>query len=334
VSDYLFDKSGKPDADVEELEKKLAPLRYRPRTFDAASAAAAAADAATGAARASHDHTVRLATKRRRRNAGVAVALLAAAAAALIHVRSRPPREVATVQRIGPPPQAPWRDVEARLRAGEWLETGPAAEARVAISDIGQLDIAPSTRLRLVEDTPTRQRIELARGKIHAKVNAPPEIFVVQTPVTKAVDLGCEYTLDVDERGNGELSVRSGWVALEGASRWAYVPAGARSPMRHDLGPGVPRYDDAPETLRHALARIEAGEAVPESLAVVLRDARRKDSLTLYHLLHRVDATARKQVYQRLAMLAPPPRGVDEPRVLRLDRPALEAWGAQMAITW
>ena len=328
MSDYLFDKSGKADPDVEALEQKLAPLRYQPRSFDALLEQAPKAG-----------DVVRLDERRRteigrRTKLAAMLAVTAGAAAALWLLSPKPPRQVLTADRIGRPVEAPWRQVEARLRPGEWLETGAEWEARVSISDIGRVDVAPSTRLRLTEDSPTKQRLELARGKIHAKVNAPPEIFVVGTPAAEAIDLGCEYTLDVDEHGNGELVVKSGWVALEGPSRWAYVPAGARSPMQKEHGPGVPLYDDAPESLRKALARFEAGEAKDEAIAVVLRDARRKDSLTLFHLLHRVDPAARHKVYERLAQLAPPPKGVDEPKVLRLDRPALESWGAQMSITW
>ena len=44
---------------------------------------------------------------------------------------------------------------------------------------------------------------------------APPSEFVVDTPSARAVDLGCQYDLTVDARGDGYLSVQTGWVAFQ-----------------------------------------------------------------------------------------------------------------------
>ena len=50
---------------------------------------------------------------------------------------------------------------------------------------------------------------------------------MVDTPSATATDLGCVYTLHVDEDGTGMLSVAAGWVAFEFNGRESFVPAGA-----------------------------------------------------------------------------------------------------------
>ena len=49
---------------------------------------------------------------------------------------------------------------------------------------------------------------------------------------SRAVDLGCIYTLDVRPDGSGSLEVSAGWVALEHQGRESFIPAGARSDAR------------------------------------------------------------------------------------------------------
>jgi hypothetical protein len=327
---WLWDKSGEPDPDVEALERKLAPVRYRPRSFEVPVPVPP-----PGPVRRVPVRRIFVAPVRRRRVVAAALALGAlAAAVALVVAGAVESSPLETAQKLGEAPPLRWRDLDARLTPGEWLETGSSWDAQVAISDIGNVRIAPATRVRLTEDSPTRQRLELARGEIHATVTAPPSLFVVDTPAAKAIDLGCEYTLTVGDGGDGELVVRTGWVQLEGTARYAYVPAGARAPIRRDLGPGVPHYHDAPEGLREALGSIERGEDVDGAVSIVVREARRKDSLTLYHLLQRVDGGHRRAVVEKLASLVPPPPGVAQARAAELDVGALEAWGNKLANTW
>jgi hypothetical protein len=59
--------------------------------------------------------------------------------------------------------------------------------------------------------------------------------------------------------------------------------------------------------------------------------------LTLWHLLSRGTADERARVYDRLAALAPPPRGVTREAVLAGQRPALDQWWDSLGLdsaTW
>jgi len=102
-----------------------------------------------------------------------------------------------------------------QLHIGDWLETDGNSKARLAVGLIGEIEIEPNTLLRLVQANLTDHRIELKHGTIRATIWAPPRLFFVETPSAVAVDLGCAYTLVVDETGGSFLHVTSGYVALE-----------------------------------------------------------------------------------------------------------------------
>ena len=101
------------------------------------------------------------------------------------------------------------------LPVGGWLETGDRERASFNVADIGQVILEPRTRLRLLNTRVGHHSLELARGTMHATIWAPPNQFFVETPSTLAVDLGCAYTLTVDDEGAGLVSVLVGWVGFK-----------------------------------------------------------------------------------------------------------------------
>ena len=216
------------------------------------------------------------------------------------------------------------------LAVGEWLETDASSRARIAVGMIGQVEVEPNTRIRLVEAKATDHRLALPRGTIHAKISAPPRLFFVETPSALAVDLGCEYTLHVDSTGGGILQVTSGWVSLEYGGRESIVPAGAVCATRSGFGPGTPFLEDASEKFRSALLKFDFENGGSTALDTVLAEARNMDSITLWHLLFRTSNQDRARVYDRLAALVPSPEGVTREGVLRGDPEMIKAWQKQL----
>ncbi len=226
---------------------------------------------------------------------------------------------------------------EGQLGVGQWLETDGSSRAQIAVSTIGTVEIDENTRVRLVGTEPTEHRLELARGKMSAMIWAPPRLFFVDTPSAVAADLGCAYTLEVDDHGAGLLRVTSGWVALQLQDRESIVPAEAACETRPGVGPGTPYFEDASPAFRAALSKIDfEHEAGVRSSALdsLLGQARSKDTLTLWHLLARVNGTDRERVYDAMASLALPPAGVTREGVLQLDREMLDRWRAALETTW
>lgn len=220
---------------------------------------------------------------------------------------------------------------------GEWLETDGKSRAQIAVSSIGTVDIDENTRVRLLETQPTEHRLELARGKMSARIWAPPRLFFVDTPSAVAADLGCAYTLEVDDQGASKLKVTSGWVALQLKDRESMVPAEASCETQPGIGPGTPYFEDSSNVFRAELRKVDFDpDAAARSVALtlMLNDARPKDTLTLWHLLARVDGDDRIRVYDKMAALDPPPPGVTREGILQLDPKMLELWRDELKSTW
>jgi hypothetical protein len=116
--------------------------------------------------------------------------------------------------------------------------------------------------------------------------------------------------------------------------RESVVPAGARCETRPGIGPGTPYFEDAPAVLRTALEQLDFENGGARALGVVLAGARRRDSLTLWHLLLKASPAEQDRVYDRLAALVPPPPGVTREGVLRRDPRMLDLWQAEVEMVW
>jgi hypothetical protein len=224
----------------------------------------------------------------------------------------------------------------AKLGVGQTLVTDGRSKANISIADIGTVNVEPNTRLRLIAGGNGHNRLALDRGTIHAYIWALPGVFTVDTPSATAVDLGCSYTLQVDDSGAGLLRTRLGWVGFKLGGHEAFIPAGAVCATRPKVGPGTPYFDDASASFREALSKFDFAASTPEErsaeLSKILAESRQRDALTVWHLLARVGESERGSVYDRLATLVPPPSGVTRDGILRLDQNMLDSWWNQLGL--
>ncbi|MCI0651961.1 MAG: FecR domain-containing protein [Planctomycetes bacterium] len=309
--DYLWDRRGPADPEIAGLEEALAPFRYRP---------AARADLEPPRGRGAAPPA------RRWLEASAAAAIaLAAVLFGIAPDDGRAPGAARgwTVEWLAGAPAA------TRLEVGAWLETAAEERARIAVADIGFVEVAPHSRVRLADTGPRAHRLEMQRGSLHARITAPPRLFFVDTPAATAVDLGCEYSFTVDRTGAGLLRVSLGYVQLEAPGRAAaFVPREAECRSQAGLGPGVPYFEDAAPALR------DLDPANAEAVSAALGAARPRDSLTLWHLLSRSPAALVPAVRARLLELAPPPASIRPEELARAGADALEAWRDHMRWTY
>ena len=215
---------------------------------------------------------------------------------------------------------------KGQLRVGQWLETDASSRASLDIGSIGQVEIAPKTRVQLRKAEEEDHRLSLAEGRIEAFIWAPPRLFFVETPSALAIDLGCAYTLEVDSTGTSLLHVTSGYVKLEHEGRESLVPAGAMCRAYPGKGPGTAFDQNASQALRDALMRYDFEDGGAEALTHVLTAAQATDAITLWQLLQQADERERGRIYDRLAELAPPPTGVTREDILNRDPATIDAW--------
>src|SRR5256885_11198333 len=117
------------------------------------------------------------------------------------------------VVRLEGAPRVGWHSLgeksgTGKLGIGQTLVTDSSSRASITLDETGSVEVDAESRLRLVTNGPGRKRLSLERGTIHAVIWAPPGQFVVDTPSAVAVDLGCVYTLHVDDSGAGLLRDR------------------------------------------------------------------------------------------------------------------------------
>jgi FecR-like protein len=302
MNDYLWDKSGEADPEVERLERLLGrfaqPSEYR---FELR------------------------AYPRTRASRWFGVGLLAASVVLMVG-------GVIAAFRMHPAIPS-WQVTtsagQSALAVGGWLETGASERASFNVADIGQVIVEPRTRLRLLNTRAGHHSLELARGTMHATIWAPPNQFFVETPSTLAVDLGCAYTLTVDDEGAGFVSVLVGWVGFKWHDRESFIPAGSSCATRPRIGPGTPYNERVSSAYREALSTIDFTPRSPDAsnaLTLVLHESTERDEVTLWHLLSRVQAPDRDRVFDRLTAFVAPPAGVTRDGIRGGNREMLDVW--------
>lgn len=293
--DYLWDKTGEPDPQVQRLESLLAPLGHQPGKIPV------------------------LPSRRRSRVAvalAVAASLLVVAGAVwMVERHTRPAWQVAILN--GSPSIK-------RLAKGESLKTDAHSRARLDLEDVGEVQVEPNTLLSVLAIKPEEHRLALEHGAIHALIWAPPGRFFVNTPSAQTVDLGCEYTLQVDPQGVGLVRVSVGWVAFDSDGKESFIPATAACVTRPGRGPGIPYYEDASAALIDAVHRFDQDGGEP-SIGVILAEARPRDAISLWHLLRRVPQADRGRVYDRLAEFIEVPPDVTRDGVLAGNAQMIDA---------
>jgi ferric-dicitrate binding protein FerR (iron transport regulator) len=316
MTDPLYDKTG-DDPEVAALEALLggfahrAPLREPP-------------------------------PRRRRRRTDVVAAVLGAAAIAALAVVLLGRRGDAACGAAGaglafavdggPARCAGSPAARGTLPVGAWLETAGAAVADVRVADIGHLTVFGDSRVRLVGTGATGHRLELARGRVAARVTAPPRLFVVDTPAASAVDLGCAYELSVEPDGRTRLRVTSGAVSLEAHGAAAYAPMDTEVLAAPGRGPGTPVALSASAALRAAVAQFDAGgrAAVP----AIVASTGPGDTATLWNLLARTAGDDRAAVFARLDALSPLPAEISADAVRAGDPDAIARWRDALIDRW
>jgi hypothetical protein len=327
--DYLWDRSGEPDPEIQNLENTLRPLRYNRPAPEFAGIPVAKTET-RWYTRLWPGISWQLAY-------GSAAMLLTVILLAAGWLLITPKRSYEVVRLDGAPRvDASQIASTGRMHIGQWLETDGSSRARIQIGEIGQVEIEPNTRIRLDQARAAEHRLSIQRGILHALIWAPPRQFFVNTPSAQVVDLGCAYTLEVSDEGTGLLKVTTGWVAFESGGHDSFVPAGAMCLTRPITGPGTPFRGEASPAFREALERLDFSSADPPSradaLGTVLSEARKEDTLTLWHLLTRRDEKERARIYDRLIQLVPPPAAVTREGILAQNQQMLYLWWNELGL--
>jgi len=309
---YLWDRGGQTDEDVRHLEAVLAPYRF--------------------------NQPIRIPEERSARRwiwyAAAAIAatfVMGVGYVGLIPVLGQPGREWRVIARAGRPTvSGVGIDGSGTLASGGVVQTDATSRAEIRAGRLGRIEVQPGSQVRLISTAPGRHRLAVDRGRIAAKLWSPPFAFGFATPSADAFDVGCAFTMDVDDRGAAIVRVTSGWVQLEAGDRRQLIPEGGVALAEPGKGVGTPFFEDASTAFKRALRRVnfEAmnGEEHRTMLATLFGDARSEDVYTLLRLSRDLTPSERGELYDRAADLRPPPSSVTRAGIIANNGEMLEAW--------
>ena len=321
---YLWDKTGEPDPEVERLEQWLAPLAHRGGEASPA-----------------------VATRRPWiRYAAAAAVLAAIGVGAYVATRPSPdapppgpsPREQATKPVSETPPEVPaqpdfrlsFTSGDEKVPAGSWIHATDVPR-EVTLGDLVRLRLDPGSRLRVDRAGEGGALLFLERGALEARVSsdARPRFFQVDTYAARCVDLGCRYTLAVEDGGVARVRVTTGQVSFENGTREVFVPAHAGCVAKPGSGPGTPRFDDVSEELSKALDAFDAPGTAPDRRAqadrVLAAVRTTRDTLSAWHLLQDADEVVALAARKTLEAQVGHPKEI-APQEGRPDAAEREAW--------
>lgn len=323
--DYLWARRGRPDRDIEHLERLLAPFALR------------ADDRAVPRAQA---HGARRAAPlRRRRRRHVVRALLMAACIAIalgvgvLHLRlSWPSGRAWNAQLVTGAASIDGHAIRGGtlLPLGGVLRTAARSAVRIDAARLGHVVVGADSEVELVATRSGHHRLRLVHGRLKANIWAPGFAFGVATPSVDAYDLGCEFVLSMAQDGTGSLRVERGWVMLSAGERQSLIPQGAQADVMPGFAPGTPYDLGATPAFRAALHAIDAaGTQVSgddPALAQLVREARKEDAISLVSLLTRHPQLADSIVYDRAVAAIGAPHGLTREAIRRRDGSVLDDW--------
>jgi hypothetical protein len=314
--DYLVDKRGEPDPDVQRLERLLAPLAHDARRGPPS------LEPARG-------RTALLRAWPWFVAGGAAAAVLVAVS---LRVRepeaARPAGPSLTV--VGAPTALGERD---------WVEAQDEAR-ELKLGDVGRVTLSPGARVEVRRLAHDETRLYLERGRLFATVSADarPRFFQVDTPAARCVDLGCRYMLAVDRDGNATVEVQTGQVAFENEGREVYVPAGAKCFATRAHGAGTPFWFDGESELAGAVvafdeaALLGAEERHARARRLLAATTTVRETLSAWHLLQDRDEAVAAAAHARLVELAGPLPHV--PGSAPTSAQERERWKERLAPEW
>lgn len=335
MNDYLWDKSGEPDAEVERLEKLLAVYRqeralvfFEPHPLAEEPSAIRVGQPAL--------RRVQPRWSWRRRVAGFATAIVVGFAILVALLKAGRGDVDWQAKRSAGDPRVNAKVISGAeaLNVGSVINTDAKSEIELTAGGHGRIRVLPGSEVRLVQSTARHQRLELQHGAIEARLFAPPFMFSFDTPSGTAYDIGCAFRLSVDEQRRGMLEVLSGWVQFEVGHEQSLAPAGTGVEIEPGFSPGTPVYKDATTDFREAVHHLDFGDAGERTAAlkVALQQARAKDVYTLLRLMRTASPEERGMIFDRARELKPPPAWVTREGIMRHEETMMDAWRGSLGL--
>ncbi|MDQ7816318.1 MAG: zf-HC2 domain-containing protein [Melioribacteraceae bacterium] len=213
-----------------------------------------------------------------------------------------------------------------RWDEGENLAIDEFSKVVINIPKTGRLEVEPNSFLILLKAKDKSNRIKLLRGAIQVINTSLMPYLTIELNDAVIHDRGGTFNLLIDDNSNAKVYVEYGYLEIEQKGRTYFLDEGYICELRTSMHPGTPYRADASEILKSEVAKFDYENGGDTSIGKIISNARESDLLTLLALIPRSAESYRSILFNKITAYYPPPPGVTQEGIIKLDRDMLERW--------
>ncbi len=210
-------------------------------------------------------------------------------------------------------------DSYGMLKPGEWLNTGENSKSRIKLGMMGEIDVEPSSQIKLLKINSTGNYFYLQSGIINAAVWGASRRLFINTPAGEIIDFGSTFSFQINEDKSSVIKVKSGWAALHLKNQFVIVPAGNDCETNGVVG--IPFNSNTTEKFKENLRNFISGKN--NSVSEILNSAGKNDLISLWYLLVSSYQFEREDIFNRIKRLEANTKIISSKEIMKLDESAL-----------
>ena len=209
-------------------------------------------------------------------------------------------------------------DTYGMLKPDEWLNTNENSKTRIKLGVLGEIEVEPSTQIKLLNLNASENHFYLQNGEINASIWGAPRHLFIDSPKGEIIDFGSSFNFKVDNDKSSVLKVKSGWAALHFKNQFVIIPAGNECITTDVIG--IPFNINSSKVFKEKLNEFVANKI---NVSELLNIADKKDLVSLWYLLISSYQNERKEIFNKIKALNSNASKLNEDEILKLDENAL-----------
>ncbi len=201
------------------------------------------------------------------------------------------------------------------LKPGDWLNSAENSKSRIKLGVLGEIEIEPSTKIKLLQVNASGNYFYLQSGGIKASIWGAPKHLLIDSPTGEIIDFGSTFNYKVNSDKNSILKVESGWAAIHFNSQFVIVPAGNECETNNEIG--IPFSINRSKEFKQKLKDFENHEVV--SMSELIKYAGKVDLISLWYLLMSSSKNERQEIFNKIKQLDPKAGNVLVGNIIKLD---------------
>ena len=210
-------------------------------------------------------------------------------------------------------------DSYGMLKPGEWLNTDENSKSRIKLGVLGEIEVEPSTQIKLLNINSSYNHFYLQSGKVKASVWGEPRRLFIDSPTGELIDFGSTFNFNVENDKSSIIKVESGWAALHFKDQFVIIPAGNECISKDVIG--IPFNINSTKEFKEKLNDFLDNKI--SSVSEVLNAANKKDLISLWYLLVSSYQNERQVIFNKIKQLNSDVSRLNENQILKLDESAL-----------